>query len=66
MLTLRIEESLSLFTNQKKLHELLTLLCEVGLGYLQWGQALTTLSGGEAQRIKLAKELSKKTSGHTM
>ncbi|WP_078392969.1 excinuclease ABC subunit UvrA [Shouchella patagoniensis] len=66
MLALRIEESLSLFTNQKKLHDLLTLLCEVGLGYLQWGQALTTLSGGEAQRIKLAKELSKKTSGHTM
>lgn len=66
LLSLRIEESLSLFVQHKKLHAILSLLGEVGLGYLQWGQALTTLSGGEAQRIKLAKELSKKTTGHTM
>ncbi|MBM7839516.1 excinuclease ABC subunit A [Alkalihalobacillus xiaoxiensis] len=66
LLALAIEESLDLFKSHKKLHELLALLGEVGLGYLQWGQALTTLSGGEAQRIKLAKELSKKTTGHTL
>lgn len=66
MLNLRIEESLALFDSQKKLTSLLQLLCEVGLGYLQWGQPVTTLSGGEAQRLKLAKELAKQTTGHTL
>ncbi|KKB75544.1 MULTISPECIES: excinuclease ABC subunit UvrA [Bacillus] len=66
ILELCIEESLSLFTEQKKITKLLKLLCEVGLGYLQWGQQVTTLSGGEGQRLKLAKELSKSASGHNL
>ncbi|PTM53221.1 excinuclease ABC subunit UvrA [Desmospora activa] len=66
VLALGIDESLSLFSGLKKMRQLLELLCEVGLGYLQWGQPMTTLSGGEAQRLKLAKELSKPTAGHTL
>ncbi|UNK16375.1 excinuclease ABC subunit UvrA [Paenibacillus sp. N3/727] len=66
ILELGIEESLSLFAEHKKMKKLLELLCEVGLGYLQWGQSVTTLSGGEAQRLKLAKELSATSGGHTL
>ncbi|MFG0211799.1 excinuclease ABC subunit UvrA [Brevibacillus porteri] len=66
ILMLSIEESLSLFSEQKKMTQLLTLLCEVGLGYLQWGQSVTTLSGGEGQRLKLARELSASSTGHTL
>ncbi|MED1781294.1 excinuclease ABC subunit UvrA [Brevibacillus fortis] len=66
ILMLSIEESLSLFSEQKKMAQLLTLLCEVGLGYLQWGQSVTTLSGGEGQRLKLARELSASSTGHTL
>ncbi|MGG3623834.1 hypothetical protein ABES25_09810 [Bacillus gobiensis] len=66
ILELSIEESLFMFTEQKKITKLLKLLCEVGLGYLHWGQSVTTLSGGEGQRLKLAKELSASTGGHTL
>lgn len=66
LLELSIEESRELFPRNKKMTALLNLLCEVGIGYLQWGQSVTTLSGGEAQRLKLAKELSKQSSGHTL
>lgn len=66
ILELSIEESIPLFTKQKKMSKLLELLCEVGLGYLQWGQSVTTLSGGEGQRLKLARELSKSTAGHNL
>lgn len=66
ILNMSIEESLPLFDDQKKISKMIHLLNEVGLGYLQWGQSLTTLSGGEGQRIKLAKELSKQNNGHTL
>ncbi|MFD2043296.1 excinuclease ABC subunit UvrA [Ornithinibacillus salinisoli] len=66
ILHMSIEESLPLFRDQKKISTIINLLCEVGLGYLQWGQSLTTLSGGEGQRLKLAKELNKTSTGHTL
>ncbi|TWT13226.1 excinuclease ABC subunit UvrA [Planomicrobium sp. CPCC 101079] len=66
ILDLSIEESLALFVGQKKITAIIGLLCEVGLGYLKWGQTLTTLSGGEGQRLKLARELSKPAKGHTL
>ncbi|GAA0361456.1 excinuclease ABC subunit UvrA [Bacillus horti] len=61
-----IQESLELLKDQKKVAEQIKLLCEVGLGYLKWGQSVKTLSGGEGQRIKLAKELGKKTTKRTL
>ncbi|MCM3745755.1 excinuclease ABC subunit UvrA [Paenibacillus pasadenensis] len=65
-LELSLEESQPLLANNKKMTKLLQLLSEVGLGYLQWGQSVTTLSGGEGQRLKLAKELSAPAKGHTL
>jgi excinuclease ABC subunit A len=66
LLDMSIEESASVIGNQSKIGDTLKLLCEVGLGYLKWGQSLSTLSGGEGQRIKLAKHLGKKTSQHAV
>ncbi|MBH5318286.1 excinuclease ABC subunit UvrA [Paenibacillus sp. GSMTC-2017] len=66
LLDMSIQESMSLLEGQKKINDTLKLLSEVGLGYLKWGQSLNTLSGGEGQRIKLAKQLSKKTTQHTL
>jgi excinuclease ABC subunit A len=66
VLEMSIEEALSHFENQYLVEPKLRTLTEVGLGYLKLGQAATTLSGGEAQRIKLAKELSKKSTGKTL
>jgi excinuclease ABC subunit A len=66
VLEMSIEEALALFENQWMVEPKLRTLTEVGLGYLKLGQAATTLSGGEAQRIKLAKELSKKSTGKTL
>lgn len=57
ILRLSVEEALTLFVKQAKIERILRLLLEVGLGYLELGQSLTTLSGGEGQRLKLAKEL---------
>ena len=57
VLNLSIEEAISLFADQPKIIKILSLLQDVGLGYLSLGQTLTTLSGGEGQRLKLAKEL---------
>ncbi len=57
ILSLSVEDALCFFQDQPKIHRILKLLCEVGLGYLELGQTLTTLSGGEGQRLKLAKEL---------
>jgi excinuclease ABC subunit A len=60
-----VEDALDLLTNIPQVHAKLKTLTEVGLGYLHLGQSSTTLSGGEAQRIKLAKELSKRQTGKT-
>ena len=61
-----IEEALKLFVNQPKIKNKLQTLMDVGLGYLKLGQSSTTLSGGEAQRVKLASELQKKPTGKTV
>ena len=66
VLDMRIEESLEFFANFPTIMRFLTTLNEVGLGYMQLGQSSTTLSGGEAQRIKLAAELGKAATGHTL
>ena len=66
ILDMTIEESRALFESDKKLSPIIELLCDVGLGYLNWGQSVTTLSGGEGQRLKLAKELYKQKPNHTL
>ncbi len=60
-----VDEALEILSNIPQIHAKLKTLAEVGLGYLHLGQSSTTLSGGEAQRIKLAKELSKRQTGKT-
>jgi len=66
VLNLRVEEALEFFDNFPKIKQLLRALSDVGLGYMTLGQSSTTLSGGEAQRIKLAAELGKPATGHTL
>ena len=61
-----IEEALPFFQNQSKIRDRLQTLFDVGLGYVKLGQPATTLSGGEAQRIKLATELSRRSTGQTV
>ncbi len=61
-----IEEALELFAHHKQLARILQTLVDVGLGYVALGQPATTLSGGEAQRVKLARELSKQQTGRTL
>lgn len=65
VLDMTIDESVSFFENIPKIHRKLRTVQEVGLGYISLGQQSTTLSGGEAQRIKLATELSKRDTGNT-
>jgi excinuclease ABC subunit A len=62
-LDLRVDEALDLFQNHRRIRRPLEALSAVGLGYLRLGQALNTLSGGEAQRIKLSRELVTKGEG---
>ena len=64
-LDLTITEALEFFKSHPKIYEKLETLFDVGLGYMQLGQPATTLSGGEAQRVKLATELSKRQTGKT-
>jgi excinuclease ABC subunit A len=66
VLDMRIDESLAFFTNFPTITRILQTLADVGLGYMQLGQSSTTLSGGEAQRVKLSAELGKAATGHTL
>lgn len=66
VLDLTIEEALVVFENVHAVATRLSLMTDVGLGYLPLGQPANTLSGGEAQRIKLAKELARRTTGRTL
>ena len=66
VLEMRVSEALHFFTNRAKIKDKLQILADVGLGYIKLGQAATTLSGGEAQRIKLAAHLQKKATGKTI
>ena len=66
VLQMTVSEALEFFKDQSALHQKLLTLEEVGLGYIHLGQSATTFSGGEAQRIKLATELSRRATGRTL
>ena len=66
VLDMTVEEAMEFFVNLPKLYRRLKTLYDVGLGYIKLGQPATTLSGGEAQRVKLATELSKRSTGRTI
>jgi len=66
VLAMRIDDALDFFANFPTIVRILRTLADVGLGYMQLGQASTTLSGGEAQRVKLSAELGKAATGHTL
>ena len=66
VLSMTVEEALIFFSAIPQIKKKLDTLLEVGLGYIKLGQSATTLSGGEAQRVKLAKELSKRDTGKTL
>jgi excinuclease ABC subunit A len=65
ILAMRVDEAAELFATIPRIANKLKTICEVGLGYIQMGQPATQLSGGEAQRIKLATELSRRATGRT-
>lgn len=66
VLEMSVDEALEVFNKQPRIYEKLRTLSDVGLGYIKLGQPATTLSGGEAQRIKLSLELSKRQQGETL
>ena len=66
ILEMNVDEACAFFNNQKSIYRILSTLQDVGLGYIRLGQPATTLSGGEAQRVKLATELHKVPRKHTM
>ncbi len=66
LLSMTVEEAMKFFSNIPNINNKLKTLVDVGLGYIQLGQSATTLSGGEAQRIKLATELSRRSTGKTL
>jgi excinuclease ABC subunit A len=66
VLDLTVADGLDFFANQRRIADKLELLNDVGLGYIHLGQSATTLSGGEAQRVKLATELAKRDTGRTL
>ena len=66
VLEMTVEEARRFFSDQQLIHEKLNILHEVGLGYIKLGQPATTLSGGEAQRVKLATELSRRATGRSL
>jgi excinuclease ABC subunit A len=65
VLEMRVDEANEFFSAIPRIHNKLKTICEVGLGYIKMGQPATTLSGGEAQRVKLASELSRRSTGRT-
>ncbi len=65
ILEMRVDEANAFFSAIPRIHNKLRTICEVGLGYIKMGQPATTLSGGEAQRVKLATELSRRSTGRT-
>ena len=66
VLAMTVDEAVPYFSAQQRIHDRLKILQQVGLGYIQLGQQATTLSGGEAQRIKLSKELARRATGRTL
>lgn len=66
VLNMSVEEALKFFENIPRIKRILQTLYDVGMGYIKLGQSATTLSGGEAQRVKLSKELSKRATGKTL
>jgi len=66
VLEMTVDEALTFFSENSRICRTLQMLADVGLGYIQLGQSATTLSGGEAQRVKLAKELARRQTGSTL